>query len=117
MRHEDYHNSPLPSFYVQMARWCNQPAFFKKMSFWEFCYRNQSYHEEKNQNNPNIEKFQTLDKVLDKVNNGYYNTVRLCSSLKAVLDLLKMFPEHQTELTEMINYKMIDLQDPSLWEK
>ena len=46
MRHEDYHNSPLPNLYVQIARWCNQQAFYKKMSFWEFVYRNQSFWEE-----------------------------------------------------------------------
>ena len=27
-----------------MARWCNQPNIFKKMSFREFCVRNQKYH-------------------------------------------------------------------------
>ena len=33
MRHEDYHNSPLPNLYVQIARWCNQQAFYKKCRF------------------------------------------------------------------------------------
>lgn len=46
MRHEDYHNHPLSNIYVQIARWCNQPQFYKKMSFWEFCYRNQTFWEE-----------------------------------------------------------------------
>lgn len=30
MRHEDYHKAPIPNFYIQIARWCNQQAFYKK---------------------------------------------------------------------------------------
>lgn len=36
MRHEDYHNAPVSNFYVQIARWCNQQQFYKKMSFGNF---------------------------------------------------------------------------------
>ena len=36
-RFEKYCNSPQRKIYVDLARWCNQPAFFKKLSFWEFC--------------------------------------------------------------------------------
>jgi radical SAM superfamily enzyme YgiQ (UPF0313 family) len=32
------------NMYVQLARWCNQPNFFKKMSFRQFCVRNEEYH-------------------------------------------------------------------------
>lgn len=38
MRHEDYKKAPIPNFYVQVARWVNQPAMFKKMSFAEFLH-------------------------------------------------------------------------------
>lgn len=44
MRHEDYIKSEYKGIYVQLARWCNQPQFLKKMSFREFCVRNQFYH-------------------------------------------------------------------------
>ncbi len=43
MRHENYHRHELSNIYVQIARWCNQPQFYKKMSFEQFIYRNQLY--------------------------------------------------------------------------
>lgn len=36
-----WRNSPYYGMYVAMARWCNQPAIFKKMSFRRFCEANQ----------------------------------------------------------------------------
>lgn len=44
MRYEYFKNSQFRGMYTQMARWCNQPNIFKKMSFREFCVRNQKYH-------------------------------------------------------------------------
>lgn len=38
MRYQDYKLSPHKGMYVTIARWCNQPSFFKKMSFREFCH-------------------------------------------------------------------------------
>ena len=43
MRHEDYHKYEISNLYTQIARWCNQQQFYKKMSFLKFAYRNQSY--------------------------------------------------------------------------
>jgi hypothetical protein len=40
MRHENYVKSPYRGIYINLARWCNQPNFFKKKSFREFCYAN-----------------------------------------------------------------------------
>jgi len=37
MRHKNYLNSPYKGMYINLARWCNQPSFFKKLSFREFC--------------------------------------------------------------------------------
>lgn len=48
MRYEEYKNSKYKGMYVQLARWCNQPNFFKKKSFREFCIANQEYHSNKN---------------------------------------------------------------------
>ena len=31
MRHQDYHNAPISNLYIQIARWCNQQQFYKKM--------------------------------------------------------------------------------------
>ena len=41
MRYEDYNNSEFKGMYINLARWCNQPSFFKKKSFREFCLANQ----------------------------------------------------------------------------
>ena len=43
MRHEDYKKHPLGNIYTQIARWCNQPQFYKKMSFHQFIDRNQDF--------------------------------------------------------------------------
>ncbi len=48
MRHEYYLKSKYRGLYVTMARWCNQPSFFKKKSFREFCEANQDYHQNPN---------------------------------------------------------------------
>jgi hypothetical protein len=37
MRHENYAQSPYRGMYINLARWCNQPQFFKKMTFRVFC--------------------------------------------------------------------------------
>lgn len=37
MRYKDYDMSPYKGMYITLARWCNQPSFFKKKSFREFC--------------------------------------------------------------------------------
>lgn len=36
MRYKDYEKSPYRGMYITIARWCNQPSFFKKKSFREF---------------------------------------------------------------------------------
>lgn len=47
MRYESYKNCRWRALYVNIARWCNQPNFFKKKSFREFCEANQAYHKNK----------------------------------------------------------------------
>ena len=37
MRHENYEKSPFRGMYITLARWCNQPSFYKKLSFREYC--------------------------------------------------------------------------------
>lgn len=36
MRYKDYETSPYRGLYITVARWCNQPAFYKKKSIREF---------------------------------------------------------------------------------
>ena len=43
MRYEKYKDSIFRDLYIQIARWCNQPQFFKKKSFREYCEANQFY--------------------------------------------------------------------------
>lgn len=47
MRHEFYNRSPYKGMFIQLARWCNQPKFFKNMSFREYCEQCQKYHKTK----------------------------------------------------------------------
>ena len=49
MRYQDANYQPwkeseFRSLYVSLARWCNQPSIFKKMSFRQFCEANQALH-------------------------------------------------------------------------
>jgi hypothetical protein len=43
MRYKTYETAEYRGVYIQLARWCNQPNIFKKMSFREFCEANQKY--------------------------------------------------------------------------
>lgn len=102
MRHEDYHKAPLSNIYVQIARWCNQQAFYKKMSFWQFCYRNQSYWEEKTLHVTDRPQLKTFEEFEHDVNDGYYDTVKMCLPLTSIVKMIEMFPEHKEELIEML---------------
>ena len=116
MRHEDYHKYEISNLYIQIARWCNQQAFYKKMSFWEFCYRNQSYWEEKCLKVTDRPALKSFEEFMKDVDAGYYEKVKMCLPLKTVIKTLEKFPNHRNELIEMFNYKMTDLRDPKLWE-
>ena len=50
MRYEEYKNSRFKGMYIELARWCNQPQFFKKKSFREFCVANQEYKKNQDSN-------------------------------------------------------------------
>lgn len=45
MRHSNCYSSPYKPFYTDLAAWCNQPGFFKKMSFKEFLKKRHSTKE------------------------------------------------------------------------
>lgn len=42
--HSPWKDSRYKGLYVALARWCNQPSIFKKMSFRQFCEANQALH-------------------------------------------------------------------------
>ena len=117
MRHEDYHNHELSNIYVQLARWCNQPQFYRYMSFWEYCYRNQSFWEQKTLKRVDVPNIKSYEEFLEDYNNGYYKETKICKTLQTLLDFLERFDEHREELLEMFNYKLKDLKDPNLWKR
>ena len=116
MRHEDYHNAPIANIYVQIARWSNQQQFYKKMSFWQFCYRNQSYWEEKTLKIKERPQLKSFEEFYQDFCDGYYDNVKMCLPLQSLMKVLDMFPEHREDLLEMFNYSMSNLQDGSLWQ-
>lgn len=92
MRHEDYLKHPLNNIYVQIARWCNQPQFYKKMSFEEFIIRNQTYQEEKS-NNKNI-----------------------CKSMRTYNEFKLKYKHRLKEIDPYFKMKYENLINPELWE-
>lgn len=71
MRYQDRNDTPwkrseYERMYVAIARWCNQPNIFKKMSFRQFCEANQALHKTKN---------------------------TYCSAMQAMLDYEEHYPE------------------------
>ena len=116
MRHEDYHNHELSNIYVQIARWCNQPAFYKKMSFWEFCYRNQTFWEEHTLG-LKVTPIKSYEEFLIDFNNGYYTDKKISLPLKTIISFLERFSSHKEELLRLFNLRLRDLVNPNLWLK
>lgn len=53
MRYQNKNDTPwkrseYSGLYIALARWCNQPSIFKKMSFRQFCEANQALHKTQN---------------------------------------------------------------------
>lgn len=116
MRHEDYHTHELSNIYVQIARWCNQPAFYKKMSFWEFCYRNQTFWEEHTLG-LNVPPLKSYEEFLEDFKNGYYADKKITLPLKTVILFLERFSSQKEELLRLFNLRLRDLVNPNLWLK
>ena len=88
MRFEEYNNSRFKNMYTQLARWCNQPGFFKKMSFRQYCVRNEEYH----QGIQDLTPKGIYNKVL-KIPLGIQPKEKYCSCYKTMLDFEAEFPE------------------------
>ena len=88
MRFEEYNNSRFKSLYTQLARWCNQPGFFKKMSFRQYCVRNEEYH----QGIQSLTPKGKYNKVL-KMPKGYPKKEKYSSCYQTMLDFETEFPE------------------------
>lgn len=116
MRHEDYHKHELSNIYVQIARWCNQPAFYKKMSFWEFCYRNQTFWEQRTLGR-DVPSLKSYDEFVEDYNAGYYDSVKMCLPLRTIVTFLERFSSHKPELLEYFNMRLNNMVNPSNWIK
>ena len=88
MRFEDYKTSRFRTLYTQLARWCNQPGFFKKMSFRQYCVRNEEYH----QGIQKPHKDGRYSKEL-KFPKRFKPKKRYCACYQAMLDFEEEFPD------------------------
>lgn len=79
MRYQNKNDTPWKKskyrgMYITMARWCNQPSFYKKMSFRQYCEANQARVKTKN---------------------------HICSSMRALLDFEEEYPEVASEYFDL----------------
>lgn len=93
MRHADYENHRLGNIYTQVARWCNQPQFYKKMSFEEFVLRNQSYQEE------------------------HSASTNICKSLATYNEFKKTFKDKWDEIEPLFKMKYELTINPANWKE
>lgn len=114
MRHEDYKKAPIPNIYVQIARWCNQPGFFRNLSFWQFCYKNQTFWEEHTLGRK-PSRLKTYEEFLEDYNSGYYDEIGISTPLQTVLDFLDQFKEHKNLFLSFFNMSFKQLINPVLW--
>lgn len=87
MRFEAYEHSRFKNMYTQLARWCNQPSFFKKMSFRQYCVRNEEYHQGIQYDHEGI----YADKLV--IPPGFKKKEKYCSCYQTMLDFEEEFPE------------------------
>jgi hypothetical protein len=73
MRYEKYKESIHENLYIQLARWCNQPSLFKKMSFRQFAERNQFYHKNKDTNCKCYNTFLYYEEKYPKLAKEYFD--------------------------------------------
>lgn len=116
MRHEDYKKAPLPNIYVQIARWCNQPGFYRNLSFWEYCYKNQTYWEEHTLGIKH-NRLKSYEEFLRDLNNGYYKDKKICLTLKTCHDFLENHKAHKKLYLSFFNMSFKTMKDPTLWER
>lgn len=114
MRHEDYKKAPMPNIYVQIARWCNQPGFFRNLSFWQFCYKNQTFWEERTLGRA-PSRLKSYEEFLEDYKNGYYEEIGLTTPLKTVFDFLNQFENHKNLFLSFFNMSFKEMIDPMLW--
>lgn len=93
MRHADYENHRLGNIYTQIARWCNQPQFYKKMSFEEYVLRNQSYQQE------------------------HSTSTKTCKSLATYREFKETFADKWEKIKPLFQMKYELTINPANWEE
>lgn len=116
MRHEDYKKAPIANLYIQIARWCNQPGFYRNMSFWDFCYTNQTFWEKQNLGITD-QPLKSYEEFLQDYNNGYYADKKICLPIKTVMEFFCRYPEHQKLFLSFFSMRKRDLENPELWKR
>lgn len=96
MRFEEYNNSRFKSIYTQLARWCNQPSFFKKMSFRQYCVRNEEYHQGIQYETPKGVYNREL-----KFPRDFTPKKKFCSCYQSMIDFEQEFPEIANEYFDL----------------
>lgn len=114
MRHEDYKKAPIPNIYVQIARWCNQPGFFRNLSFWQFCYKNQTFWEEHTLGRKPT-RLKSYEEFIEDYNSGYYDEIGISTPLRTVLEFLDRFKEHKNLFLSFFNMSFKQMINPILW--
>jgi hypothetical protein len=87
MRFEKYKESRFRNMYTQLARWCNQPGLFKKMSFRQFCVRNEEYHQSIQYDHEGTYAIKLV------FPDGFEPKKNFCSCYQAMLDFEAEFPD------------------------
>jgi len=73
MRYEAYQQSELKSLYITLARWCNQPNFFKKLSFREFCEKNQELKKNQAEIGASLRALNDFEQKYSEIANLYFD--------------------------------------------
>lgn len=73
MRYEEYKNSRFKGMYIELARWCNQPQFFKKKSFREFCVANQDYKKNQDSNCAAYQSMLDFEREFPQIAEKYFD--------------------------------------------
>lgn len=59
-----------------------------------------------------------FDEFEKRFREGFYTKdgIRLCKTLRTLMEFIERFPTHRTEILEMMDYKLKDLTNPNLWD-
>lgn len=97
MRFEaSYDAEPIyKDMYTQLARWCNQPSFFKKKSFREYCIANEEYRLNK------LKETEEKLKAQGKVPKRTKKIIEFGSSYRAMLEFEKKHPDIANEFFDL----------------